>query len=1562
MKNAGKIGKNVNIFAKATNNQNSNNNSSSMLASIAQSGPSNYNPAAAAVVGELIQSLVTQKANIVNELPTDESVAYDDPDINQRYIELQKLLLNPLRTEIISIAEYIPLSSGDSLLEGSASINLNLGAQSKITVTNVARLIELHRQVREYVTNSASVLFQTLYPVKSSEDFLQYLKKAVNENIESASQFSALDSVNNTNRIKKTIDSIIQIIKSGYTGGFELSPAYIAMIKEKDNDAFTRGLIEYFIYEIIILDIIRFIGGISTIREKLIDNWQIDKCLQLNPFNPSTSIRNQNISSAFQNSNLALNEPSNIDKKVIGFKRKALDSDYDMIINLFSNISSLVMHKDSVTFLESYRNSNKSIDRNPGEIIAGLSGDLGNLLSKIKLINQASMLQGVPSHVRLGASISQNFSNNTALFNFYKSDIYDVNGDAPSGNQIISEVLSAMLFDMASFHVNYTLSHKENKNSLKNKLKFIPAGDNSLYDGIKALEEQLNLQLLENFKKVKYENKGIPVSAGAPYRYPGIGRLLSGYGRAKLSTQSPSDGDISANVLPMESTNNESIVFSSGNNSEGYMTGPEYFFESKISKNITDNSEMIQFAQDYKDSINSFIEDFLTFFPDYDVAKNTKKGEIGDIVGGDHSTLNVAIKLLENFVKDIDTIKSSVNSSTNSCLPIIASWLSKPYDKSQVDVMQGVYWSYVAFSRMRRIETKSKRYGEIEIDATNKIIGQLIEAFNEKVSKEFLESLFGAMDSGSKGWLTGDKSYPYWMGKSGDPYDGNELGIKAYTNKHVNNSSGKDKPYGDNVASWTTTRDKIDNDFTACFSGKGTKLEDNNALASGRPISFNDTPGFGKLVKNSLRYIAELGYTCEDNLTNEKTADVVGSNIYNQILNKDDHIRMQRGFYFYDSEKNIKNTISDAASAAASYVSNPSSAVQSAIDAAKDALSNPVDTVVNIIDNIADAIKDGNFPYSLNDYPINFPGSHGFSAHQRVIAWFWWVNSLFASCLTIKVSSAAGNKNNGKNDTFTISIDIDQLSGIKKGIEDAISVIKGSGSNISSGNTSNTFKEAYDESKKRSLTLLTTIKKRSDYIKECLGLLAAHADAISKSSNEIKYVIQGNDNNSTQSNKRKLAISVVSSQGVNPRDILPLITNYSPASMHEGYNKYFRRLDNTMFPTDINYSLVKNKFVYKILSEPGYGFLSNEKRGNKSVINVGIPLSMISSLQKRAVKETKNPNFKYSPYVSISIYKKDHLNDEIVLLPKSYVFDTSATIQDYKIVNNQRKLTNHLLNFDGDKSFDNILKSIEVTRISTNYIDNTTKIKNSIGYPAGIFDKDVMINHVVDYCLKEYSMLTTGLDYSQHSFLLKSDAINLNKVVPSPGVGADLVTEFETIITKINQIYPETLNDPQLASEVFRLVRILKNSIPFNIKNRLNKVLYPAAFDRIYSIFVNEKDFVLANDLNSIYTNGLFENNAQPVFKATSKLSRPDITTSSLVNNPYAGGVYDRSILKYAKSCKENYPEVYNYYAIVSLLPLNFVEGAEDKFMSDESIISLASATPVVAAQAGIPSGLGFKP
>ncbi|HAI45010.1 MAG TPA: hypothetical protein DCM40_46495, partial [Maribacter sp.] len=352
----------------------------------------------------------------------------------------------------------------------------------------------------------------------------------------------------------------------------------------------------------------------------------------------------------------------------------------------------------------------------------------------------------------------------------------------------------------------------------------------------------------------------------------------------------------------------------------------------------------------------------------------------------------------------------------------------------------------------------------------------------------------------------------------------------------------------------------------------------------------------------------------------------------------------------------------------------------------------------------------------------------------------------------------------------------------------------------------------------------------------------------------------------------------------------------------------------------------KNKFMFKYLSEKGYGFLEEEKRGNKSLIHVGIPNSMISALQINAFEETDDVNYLNSPYVCISVFKKSHLYPSYDFYPKNYIFDTSANILDYNPQNNE--LARHLKDFKGNASFNDLLRSVEITRTK---VDENGKQQTVVshgfgsGKTAGIYDKDVLINHVSDYVLKEYCKLTTGLDFDEDTFLLRSQPLDFDVITPTGLLGDRLNGEYNQILAMLQNIYPEAETDPQLKSEVFRLTKILKQSAPFSFVNRFPKSVTPKSFDRVYSILVNEKDFIL-NSAENIFS--------EPVqFHINSKIQRPDKLKSSFQHFLHlransSSTRQDSEIVKYAASISENYPEVYNYSIALSLLPLNFEDGA----------------------------------
>ena len=128
---------------------------------------------------------------------------------------------------------------------------------------------------------------------------------------------------------------------------------------------------------------------------------------------------------------------------------------------------------------------------------------------------------------------------------------------------------------------------------------------------------------------------------------------------------------------------------------------------------------------------------------------------------------------------------------------------------------------------------------------------------------------------------------------------------------------------------------------------------------------------------------------------------------------------------------------------------------------------------------------------------------------------------------------------------------------------------------------------------------------------------------------------------------------------------------------------------------------------------------------------------------------------------------------------------------------------------------------------------------------------------------------------------------------------------------------------------MFRALTTIRSNNIFGAKNNLKKVFAPKAFDRVFSILVNEKDFVIHEKSVDKEFYDIYKNT--PAFEITSKLSRPDViddfTNSqgglSLSEHARENNVNNISTVtkKYKASCFNDYPEVYTYYVSISILP-----------------------------------------
>ena len=494
--------------------------------------------------------------------------------------------------------------------------------------------------------------------------------------------------------------------------------------------------------------------------------------------------------------------------------------------------------------------------------------------------------------------------------------------------------------------------------------------------------------------------------------------------------------------------------------------------------------------------------------------------------------------------------------------------------------------------------------------------------------------------------------------------------------------------------------------------------------------------------------------------------------------------------------------------------------------------------------------------------------------------------------------------------------------GLLKGIEDAISEFD-SGEELeytasSQLINSNNNSRAYNTSKDFCKRILGGVEYKQDKIRDSMLMIPGHASAIQNAYDSITT-----PTGATQD----LIVNTLSANNLKPNEnvaddfLFTRISNFNnsftPTDLHTNRKKFFIT-DNNFSPINDRFILNKTKLMYSVLTQPGFGMLKSEKFGNKEILNIGLTKGIIDFLKKEASLTTGNEDYEKSPYVVISVYKQSHFHETVGYEPKIFVFDTSINIEDFDVDGITR--SNHLLNYNDNLSFEQLLNSVQVNRYFVgNENDIITDVK--IGNEA-CFNRDIFLNHIFDYVLKEYQKIILGLDYSESSFLLRESIIPSRTVRPGLALGGNIVNEIESFVFKINRIYGSIVG-PDLQSEIFRMINVVKQSFPFSNIYNFEKIVTPKAFDKTYSIFINEKDFILNNPIayaGSDYN--LFKDNQQPNYSSSSKLLK-------VAEELNAIGTNSSVITDYLYESSENAATANNYYVNVGILPINFTEDSD---------------------------------
>lgn len=1413
-------------------------------------------------------------------------IAFTDEDTNARYLRLQKKGLNILRSEIIAISEFIPVAVGDDKKPNTNKINYNLGDNKQVSVTNVARLIELHRQIREYVINAAVVALRQMYPSPAAPGFLKELKDIVQKNFD-----RCVDE-----NIDKTVENIMKAVKE--TG----SPLTKRRVRSNETSPFFIATVEYFVYENLVEEIVRYLGSVAQIDDKFKKFWSIEKFHNFKSFTSSFSF--SEVNSAYSDSSTFLDDGAKLPISLLTMFRTGANSDTDMFLNAVSHLASLILLKDSASVLISSEDiDNGSLEIEPGVVRYGTSGDLADAIDSLKDITLSGMLCGFGSgtskdRAAVNANVSANLVkvSDAKLHSIFTS-IEDANGESINDvSEGINELMVAMSYDFVTAACGL--------NGVASKLS--PLGNSLNIGGLPPSSLTLltyvanvlgcEKEQLDTDGDLEVSRDGLPVlpsnlniDSDEIRGNPGVG--FFSYPLVGIREFNQDDRDVF--YAPIEATGKEALA-----SGQGYIPATQFFIETAIERsgqNI-EFEDLNNFVDEYENRAKNLQKDILTLIPDSKIVESGKGVKKPFSFLGKNSARSHLEYINRVIAADLDDIIEYNTDSEKTLFPQLAIFIRDQSGDAKIRNFQAAFWGLVYRHSQ---ENRNDRVGQSVVAglfgggsggaaigagigflaggpggailgaqigasvgaAVGAIAGGVAEGgrdasvFRKLIIEEkdrdeeaiikrlqvflefYLETAIIDFIENTCNITIKKKSNQKFI-DSNTSYKTFIRGIHYLRAKHVAPALGADTPLNSeasDIPRGSTTKlsiahGDVDNVFGKSFGDQGKYLNDLVGAGNFNNGKYNACPGFYRMFRRTL-----------------------GNVVFSRNVD-----------------------------------------IEAALGKAHDEPLYSETSTINAM------FVDG----KINEKPGAISGVVGLAAHHRALITLSYIHNLLRK--TVQVYARTNDEG-----YLELKVDLDHIRGLRH-------ALLGSPRDAVGGGDSK--KAAYDAAKKIIDDLFEKYDAREERIRDCASLFSAHAAGYREAQKKANEIVKGD------SKQSQLAINAMKEMGVF-KDALTLNNDEAPALITHSFQKNYLTDPGSLFPRDIYFNGKKNSFMFKFLSQKGYGFLEEEKRGNKSLLHVGIPNSMLSALQINAFEETDDINYLYSPYVCISVFKKSHLYPEYNFYPKNYIFDTSANILDYNPKNGE--LSNHLKNYKGNSSFDQLLKSVDISRFSVDENGNTKTVV-SRGYGKnGVYDRDVLINHVTDYVMKEYCKLTTGLDFDEDSFLLSEQPIDFDIITPTNFLGSRLDDEYVKILDMLQNIYPEAENDDQLRSEVFRLTKIIKQAAPFSFSNRFKKAVTPKSFDRVYTLLVNEKDFIL-NSAENIFT--------EPVeFHINSRIQRPEKLNSlyeNLVNlRSNSSNVIrqDSEIVKYAKSINENYPEVYNYSVSISLLPLSFETGANLK-------------------------------
>ena len=257
-------------------------------------------------------------------------------------------------------------------------------------------------------------------------------------------------------------------------------------------------------------------------------------------------------------------------------------------------------------------------------------------------------------------------------------------------------------------------------------------------------------------------------------------------------------------------------------------------------------------------------------------------------------------------------------------------------------------------------------------------------------------------------------------------------------------------------------------------------------------------------------------------------------------------------------------------------------------------------------------------------------------------------------------------------------------------------------------------------------------------------------------------------------------------------------------------------------------------------------------------------------------------------------------------------------------------LGNHLEKYDDNWTIENIKENIEIltsSRVAPVYkkgidgitaIDKSSKIESV--YSQDVYE-DMLENHIYDYYSKMYTHSTTGIDISETSFPIDREAL-------FEGTVDDASAEtYDDIREALTRVFPASNIVPSVAQEFYRIMKTMRSSLYFSSESRYKSFTGTQCFQRIFSIPVLERDFVLKQSEYNMNATDIYNAENIPKLSLTCKKAlnlnqiiaptgTDELDSSSEMFNSSPASI----VLEYQKGLNPNKTDVSSFVVEVAIL------------------------------------------